>query len=153
MPSTPEIKTLKPVTFLFHRMQTTIANLQEAIPVGQQLIREAIESKLFVTGCVHWHYFGFDGDESKPFTLEVALPIAPAENYSGKFSIKRTTDFKAVCLTHEGAWTDIPKSYGRIMAFMENEHLKPGSESREAYVNADFNYAEANITEIQVGLR
>jgi len=37
MPSTPEIKTIRPITFLFHRTETTLADLINHVPVGQQL--------------------------------------------------------------------------------------------------------------------
>lgn len=152
MPSTPEVKTLKPITFLFHRMKISIPELEQAIPVGQQLIREAVNYNLFITGCIHWHYFDFTGNETEPFMLEVALPVAKPDSYAGQFAIKTTSDFKCVCLTHEGAWNEIPKSYGHIMEFMKTNQLNPANEGREVYVNADFANQAANVTEIQLGI-
>jgi len=153
MPHTPEIKTMKPITFLFHRAETTVAELINFIPVGQQLFKEAVEKKLFITGPIHWHYIGFDGDEKKPFTLEISLPVGEVlSDYDGNFHFKRTDDFKSVCLTHEGRWDEIPKSYGTIMQFMEANHLTPAGITREVYVNADFNNQEANVTQIQIGI-
>lgn len=153
MTSTPEVKILKPITFLFHRIETTIQQLEQALPVGQQLIREAVQQGLTVTGCVHWHYFDFTGNEIKKFTLEVALPIAqPLQPYNGQFKVKTTGDFKCVCLTHEGRWDEIPMSYGRMMDFMKANHLASDRENRELYVNADFINQQGNITELQLGI-
>jgi len=118
------------------------------------LFKEAVEKKLFITGSIHWHYFGFDGDESKRFTLEVALPVAEVlSDYDGAFHFKRTESFNSVCLTHEGRWDEIPKSYGAIMQFIQANGLTPAGINREIYVNSDFNNQEANVTEIQFGIQ
>src|SRR5262245_39301022 len=71
-----EIKEVKPISFLFYRTETNVRELGNFLHIGQELFREAVANHLPVTGPVHWHYFGFTGDDSKPFTLEIALPIA-----------------------------------------------------------------------------
>lgn len=153
MPSTPELKTIKPITFLFHRVETTVADLINQIPVGQKLYQEAVEKKLHIAGPVHWHYFDFE-DEHKPFTLEVSLPVASAiADYDGQFHFKRTEEFTCACVTHEGRWDEIPKSYDRLMQFLTSNGKAPNTTAREIYVNADFNDQEANVTEIQLGIR
>lgn len=148
-----QIKVVKPINFLFFRVETDITGLEKFLPVGQELFREAVQLKLPITGPVHWHYFEFDGDPSKNFTLEVALPVAEiSEEYDGKFHFKRTEAFKCVTEIHEGSWESIPESYGKIMQFMGQNDLKPMPKNREIYVNVDFRHPEANVTEIQVGI-
>jgi effector-binding domain-containing protein len=153
MPSTPELKTIKPITFLYHRMETTVAELINQIHIGQKLYKEAVEKNLHVAGPVHWHYFDFEG-EHKPFTLEISLPVANAiADYDGQFHFKRTEEFSCACVTHEGPWDEIPKSYDRLMQFLTANGKAPHTTAREIYVNADFNDQEANVTEIQLGIR
>jgi effector-binding domain-containing protein len=148
-----QIKSVKPINFLFFRTETKIAELAQFIPVGQELIREAVKENLFITGPVHWHYFGFEGDESKPFVLEISLPVGEVRNeYDGRFHFKRTETFKCVSMIHEGSWFDIPKSYGAMMTFMATNKLSPVEANREVYVNTDLNHPEANVTEIQIGI-
>ena len=153
MPSTPEFKTIKPITFLFHRVETTVANLIDQLPVGQKLYKEAVEKNLNIAGPVHWHYFDFEGDQ-KPFTLEIALPVSSAiADYDGQFHFKRTEEFTCACLTHEGRWDEIPRSYDRLMQFLSANGREAQTTAREIYVNSDFNNQEANITQIQPAIR
>lgn len=151
--ATPRIKEVKPINFLFHRAEVKISDLTNQIPVAKELFKESVRLDLHPSGPIHWHYFGFMGDESKPFTLEVCLPVAsiPAD-YDGKFHFKRTENFKCVSLLHEGGWPEIPKSYGILMEFMQQNKLQPSGITRELYINADFVNPEANMTEIQMGV-
>ncbi len=98
-----QIKNIKPINFLFHRAEVKISDLSSQIPIAKELFKESVRLDLHSSGPIHWHYFGFMGDESKPFTLEVCLPVAsiPAD-YDGKFHFKRTEIFKCVSLLHEG---------------------------------------------------
>ena len=147
------IKTVKPINFLLYRKETRVAELADLTWVAKDLFKEASAQDLTVTGPVHWHYFGFSGDESKPFTLEIALPIADLpQEYDGPFHFKRTEPFKCVALTHEGSWYEIPKSYGKLMEFIVTRKLTPKSINRELYVNVDFKDPDANVTEIQIGI-
>jgi effector-binding domain-containing protein len=99
------------------------------------------------------HYYGFAGDETKPFTLEIALPVATLpEQYDGQFHLKRTEPFRCVSVVHEGDWFEIPNAYGKIMAFVSSNGLVPIGVNRELYINADFSHPEANVTEIQMGI-
>lgn len=158
--SVPTLKQVKPINFLFFRTETTVGELGNFLSVANDLFKEAFENKLRITGPVHWHYFGFMGDEPalpagrrKPFTLEIALPVAEVlGEYDGKFHFKRTEPFACVSIIHEGNWLEIPKSYGKLMEFVSKRKLKPVSVNREIYINADFTNPEANITEIQLGI-
>ena len=148
-----QIKSVKPINFLFYRTETRIAELANLFWVARDLFKEAVSRDLTVTGPVHWHYFGFTGDESKAFTLEIALPIADIpQEYDGRFHFKRTEPFQCVTTTHEGNWLEIPNAYGRLMEFITQQKLTPNAINRELYVNADFKDPEANVTEIQMGI-
>src|SRR6218665_3463003 len=104
-------KTVQPINFLYYRTTTTVGELAKLLPVGQELFKEAIRLKIFITGPVHWHYIGFT-DVTKPFTIEIALPVGEIPgDYDGAYHFKRTEPFKCVSIIHEGAWMDIPQSY------------------------------------------
>jgi len=149
----PTVKEVKPVNFLFYRVEVKISDLINQVPVAKELFKEAVRLDLHPAGPIHWHYFGFEGDESKSFTLEICLPVTsiPAE-YDGKFHFKRTEKFRSVSVLHEGAWNDIPKSYGVLMQYAQEHGLQMAGVNRELYINADFAYPEANVTEIQMGV-
>jgi effector-binding domain-containing protein len=148
-----EIKAVSPINFLYFRTDTKVSELYKFVPVGQELFREAVSQNLPITGPVHWHYFGFSGDEKQTFQLEIALPVGEImEDYDGKFHFKRTESFKCVAVRHEGSWLDIPKSYGKAFQFLSENNLVPNAMNREVYINADFKNPEANYTEIQIGI-
>ena len=154
MEAAPAIKEVKPINFLYFRAETYIHQLSNFVAVSKDLVREAVKHDLQITGPVQWHYFGFSGDGTRPFTLEIALPVSECvPDYDGSFHFKRTEPFKCVSLMHEGAWTTIAKSYDRLMAFIASENLELLSISREVYVNADLHDPDANLTEIQVGVK
>ncbi len=149
----PKVKEIKPINFLFHREEVKISDLVNQIPIAKEIFKESVRLDLHPSGPIHWHYFGFMGDESKPFTLEVCLPVAsiPAE-YDGKFHFKRSEIFRCVSLLHEGGWQEIPKSYRILMEFIHQNKLQPNGVTRELYINADFINLDANVTEIQLGV-
>lgn len=150
----PILKEVKPISFLLHRAETTLGELHKFIPIAEELFKEAVENDLRITGPIHWHYFGFNGDAAKPFTLEVVLPIAETKSeYDGKFHFKRTELYKCVSVVHDGNWYDMPASYDKIMKVFQEKELQPIGVSREIYINSDFKDPEANSTEIQVGYK
>ena len=149
----PQLKEIKPINFLFYRAETKVSELAQFFPIAKDLFKEAIRLDLHVTGPVHWHYFGFDGDETKSFTLEVAIPVSQTvDEYDGKFHFKRTENYKCVTMIHEGAWNEIPQSYGKIMQFVAENGMQAAGTNRELYINADFAFPEANVTQIQLGV-
>ncbi len=149
----PQLKEVKPINFLFFRAETKVNELMKFIPMAKDLFKEAVRLDLHVAGPIHWHYFGFTGDESKSFILEVAVPVANVvDEYDGAFHFKRTDPFKCVSLIHEGAWNDIPQSYGKIIQFVAENNLQMLGVNRELYINADFTNPEGNVTQIQLGV-
>jgi effector-binding domain-containing protein len=147
------IRQVQPISFLFFRTETTLGELGNFFHVANELYAEALKHKLSVTGPVHWHYFGFT-DPSKPFTLEIALPVAEVlQEYDGAFHFKRTENFTCISLVHEGDWLQMTGGYEELMRYAHLHQLTPAGVSREIYVNVDFVNPQANVTEIQLGVR
>lgn len=147
------IKEIRPVNFLYFRVETKVDELYKYIPVAKDLFREAVANDLHVSGPVHWHYFGLN-DPTQPFTLEISLPVdRVVADYDGMFHFKRTELFKCVSLIHEGGWLEIPNSYQKAFQFMGEHGLVPVGANRELYINADFTDPKANTTEIQIGIQ
>jgi effector-binding domain-containing protein len=148
-----QVKEIKPINFLFYRTETKLGDLEALVPKAKELFKEAVRLDLHVTGPVHWHYFGFTGDPSASFTLEISLPVdhIPAD-YDGPLHFKRTQPFKSVITTHEGSWESMLATYAKVMEFVEKNKLQPSGMNREVYINVDFASHESNVTEIQFGV-
>ena len=150
----PLQKQVQPISFLFFRTETTLGELGNFFHVANELYTEALKYKLNVTGPIHWHYFGFMGDATRPFTLEISLPVSEIlADYDGPYHFKRTESFACISLIHEGNWLAMTGSYQKIMEYAVSNGLTPSGVNRELYVNVDFVNAEANVTEIQFGIR
>jgi len=153
MTTTPQLREIKPISFLFFRTEACLDQLPNFVPVGKDLFKEAVAYNLQVTGPIHWHYVDFHGDPGVPFTLEISLPVAETiADYDGSFHFKRTDNFRCVTLTHEGSWSSMGNAYSKLHEFICSKGLKPLAINREVYLNADFKHPEANLTEIQVGV-
>ncbi len=149
-----QIKLVKPINFLFFRTETTIPELANFLYVAKELFREAVRKDLTITGPVHWHYFGFKGSPETIFTLEIAIPVSEVDpGDDGVYHFKRADEFKCVSAIHEGSWSDMPATYEKLMKHIADNDLVPIGVNRELYINADFNHPEANVTEIQIGLK
>lgn len=147
------IKEIKPINFVFFRTETTLQQLSSFFHVAGELFQEAVKLRMTITGPIHWHYHGFMGDATKPFTLEIALPVAETlGEYDGPFHFKRTEPFRCVVTEHEGNWMEMGQSYEKLMRFVTENQLVPTAHNREVYVNVDFRDTAANTTEIQLGI-
>src|SRR4051812_18537463 len=101
--TTMDIQEIQPINFLFFRAETTLAELANFFSVAKDLFREAVQHDLHITGPIHWHYVGFNGDATKPFILEISLPVSDVvPNYDGPFHFKRTEPFRCVSIFHSG---------------------------------------------------
>jgi effector-binding domain-containing protein len=148
-----KIKDVRPANFLYFKTRTTVNELFQFLSVGQRLFREAVNNELTIVGPVHWHYHDFNGDASKPFDLEIALPIAqPPTEYDGEFHVKRTSSFQCIAEQHDGSWESIPDTYRKLIDFASDKGLKPAGTNREIYIFFDAASPEGNSTEIQLGI-
>ncbi len=150
-----QIKEVKPLTFFYHSVRTTPSGLTPQLgSVAKALYKEAAALDLTVTGPVYWQYVGFDPSPDAEFTLHIALPVAEArEGYAGKFAFQRTGSFKCLAAVHEGDWTTIPQTYRKLFGYMAGQGLQPTGIDREMYINVNFTDPEANVTEVQVGIK
>ncbi len=150
----PIEKEIRPINFLFQRAEVKVSDLIDQIPIAKELFKEAVKLDLHPTGPIHWHYIGFTGVASKPFLLEVCLPVANVPNdYEGACHFKRTENCKSISIVHEGSWTEIPKSYELLMKCVEQHDYQLIGITREVYINADFADPLDNVTEIQMGIK
>ncbi len=150
-----QIKNSHPLNLFYFQVKTTVKELDKYVAVvAHELLKEAADHNIQVTGPAYWVYLGFDGNENSEFTLEIAIPVSkPSMSYSGKFSFKRTEAFKAVTTRHEGNWYKIPETYQKMFGYIAQNSLIPVGENREIYINMDFENPEANDTEIQIGVQ
>ncbi len=149
-----QVKVVKPLTFFYQSTQTTIKELGDYVDVvARDLYKEAANHDILVTGPIYWQYIGFDGKDDTQFTLEIALPVEGQKpDYQGKFAFKKASEYKCLSALHEGAWQEIPQTYGQLFDYIGRHRLRPSGTNREVYLNFNFQEPASNVTEIQIGL-
>jgi effector-binding domain-containing protein len=149
-----EIKNLNEITALCFTSKVTLKALQQFVRVkARELYQEAIKKDLEITGPVYWIYQGMDGNPDTEFTLDIAIPVADGNSYSGKFSIKKLEKFKCLSYWHYGSWSALPSAYGQIFQEINSKSLIPTGEFREIYQVIDFTQDTNNVTEVQAGIQ
>ena len=144
------IKTHPPVTVLYSTHRVTLKELNQLQNVVKELYAEAA-ANAFISGPLYWIYHGADGKPDTEFTLEIAVPVQGAVNAS-KFQVKQLSPFKAVTHRFEGSYDQLYAAYGDIMHHIDSNKIPINEESREVYLNVDFQQPENNVTEIQMGV-
>lgn len=149
-----QTKQIAPINLLYFSTETKVTDLAQYVGViADRLYKEAIQNNLRIAGPCYWLYDGFDGDESKIFTLEIALPIESLpQTHTGEFAVKSTEHFKCVWAIHEGEWMKIPETYGKLIGYITQNNLKPSGKNREIYIHMDLDAPETMITMIQMGI-
>ena len=149
-----QIKEVKPLTFFYHSVRTTMSGLTPLVGVvARELYREAAALDLAVTGPIYWQYVGLDPTPEAEFTLHIALPVdAIRADHAGKFAFQRTEPFRCLTAVHEGDWTELPGLYQKLYGYLTEHNLRPTGLSREVFLNVDFAEPAANITEVQIGV-
>lgn len=150
-----QIKNIHPLNLFYFQVKTTVNQLDKYVAVvAHELMKEAADHNIQVTGPVYWIYLGFDGNEKTEFALEIAVPVSKiSDTYTGRFSFKRPQPFKALTTRHEGNWYKIPETYQKLFDYIGQNNLVPVGENRELYINMDFENPDANETEIQIGVQ
>jgi effector-binding domain-containing protein len=150
-----QIKEVKPLTFFYHSVRTTMSGLSPLVGVvARELYREAAALDLAVTGPIYWQYIGLDPKPEAEFTLHIALPVDEERaDYTGKFAFQRTEPFRCLTAVHEGDWAELPRTYRQLFGSLAEQNLRPTGLSREVFLNMDFAEPAANVTEVQIGIQ
>jgi effector-binding domain-containing protein len=139
---------------LYSSFSVTLKTLHDKIGiVARDLQKEAAQQDLLVTGPVYWFYFGLDGNPDTVFTLQVAIPVSGKPVTKENMLYAELPEFKCLATTHSGSWSRFTETYGKLIQRISADGLQPVGMSREVYLNIDFEHADNNITEIQIGIR
>jgi effector-binding domain-containing protein len=146
-----QIKTQPPVKVLSSSNRTTLKQLDQFGPVIKEMYEDIVKQNAFVSGPLCWIYHGLDGKPDTEFTLEITIPVL-GKVESSKFKVKELSPFKALVHIHDGPFEKLPDSYKQIMQYIDQNKIPLVDESREVYLNIDFDRPQYNITQIQVGI-
>ena len=101
-------------------------------------------------GAPFFSYYSLD-PQSSICDLEICVPTAEAPQAAGIF-LKEFPGAKALCLTHTGPYSSLPKAYESLQTYIHQNNLKTGLPWREVYIKGPGMFLKGNpqkyITEI-----
>jgi len=149
-----EKKTVQKVNVLCISLDTKITTLmQDTGTLPNELIEKAMELGLEITDPQIWVYDGCDENPNTPFELTIAIPVAQAMGYTGKFRFAEFPEMNCISEIHKGPWAKLGETYQKLMPAILQQGLVCSGTSREVYHICDFENQENCITEIQIEIQ
>lgn len=150
-----ETKSIQPMHVLCFETETTMQDmLQYVRVVAHRIYKDAIKHELELTGPVYWIYEGADGQPDTKFSLTIAVPVSKTkfELVESEFKIKQLDTFNCISKIHFGDWSKLGETYGQLFGEVQSKNLALTGQTREIYLNMDFENPEGNVTEVQIGI-
>ena len=149
-----QTKTIQPIHVLYFETRTSFREiLQYVRGEARKLYQDAVRNDLEITGPIYWVYEGADGRPDTVFTLTIALPVTPpSHTIDSAYQLKQLETFECVSETLYGNWDGLINTYGALFGEVMAQKLVMSGQSREIYLNMDFENPDRNITEVQVGI-
>jgi effector-binding domain-containing protein len=140
--------------FFYIEAETTFASLRQTIDQLMAPLTEAINGgKVQPTGPVIFVYTGVAGDMSKPFKLQVGIPVAGGAVEAGQFKTRALPSIRAATMIFSGSLLDIPQAYRRLYSELFASGLTPAGENRERYLHWEGADSNNNVVLIEVAVR
>lgn len=145
---------LKPVTFVGIATQTTFSEMGTLIGPQLEKVKAVIQQAgVFPAGGHMLVYTGMTGDTTKPFTLEVGVPLPlSSKPIPGLQSRELTSGHVATALYH-GPMATIGQAYKRFFAQLGEAGHLPADETRLRYLYWEGPDSANNVLLIEVVLR
>ncbi|MGG7666302.1 GyrI-like domain-containing protein [Dyadobacter sp. BHUBP1] len=149
-----QTKTIRPIHVLCFETRTSFREILQYVRVeARKLYQDAIRNDLEITGPIYWVYEGADGRPDTVFTLTIALPVTPpSHTIDSAYQLKQLETFECISEELYGSWDGLVNTYGALFGEIMSQNLAMSGQSREIYLNMDFENPDRNITEVQIGI-
>jgi effector-binding domain-containing protein len=149
------VQTLPSIHYFFASEQTTIAQVARVAPrILTELARAHREGKIRRLGPELFVFHGIDpADLSKPFTLDIGVPVEEGTPTFGDFHVRRTEVFHCATVLYTGPIAEIGNAYEKLGPAIRAAGLAPTGQSREAYLYWEGPDSANNVVQIQMEIR
>lgn len=140
--------------YFIYSTETTLPHVNTiAMREVEPLYVTATQLGLEAQGPLEFIYWNASGDPTKPFTLEIALPVNEAEvELPEKYTLTTHESFKAMAHVHHGDFSNIEAVYEVLFKELYGSGAKPTNQVREVYIHwVDLTSAD-NVSEILLGI-
>lgn len=149
-----QTKTIQPIHVLYFETRTSFREILQYVRIeARKLYQDAVRNDLEITGPIYWVYDGADGRPDTVFTLTIALPVTPPSyTIDSAYQLKQLETFECISEELYGSWDGLVNTYGALFGEIMSQKLAISGQSREIYLNMDFENPDRNITEVQIGI-
>ena len=149
-----QTKIIRPIHVLYFETRTSFRGILQYVRVeARKLYQDAVRNDLEITGPIYWVYEGADGRPDTVFTLTIALPVTPpSHTIDSAYQLKQLETFECISEELYGSWDGLVNTYGALFGEIMSQNLAMSGQSREIYLNMDFENPDRNITEVQIGI-
>lgn len=149
------LDSIEPQTFVYDSTQTTLPELKTAIDnLMGRLMAAQQDGAVQVNGPLVFRYLGMTGDLTRPFTLEICLPVAAGTKPPRGLKLRTETEpFRALVVDFTGPVSVIDKAYDKLIPAIEAKKLTGTNEAREIYLNWEGPESEKNAIRVAMGIK
>lgn len=148
------VLTTREQTFFYKEVETTFDKLaQIAGPIIEDLDEALAKSGNRHEGAVTFIYLNATHDMSKPFKLQIGIPVQKDAVEFGDFKVRQLPSVKAATVLFGGSLQYVSKVYEITMGALAAKNLIPGEELRESYFVWEGADSPNNVTQIQIVLQ
>lgn len=146
-----EIKNVKKTKLFSKEIRTSLKSIGQYVgALPEELLHQMNQKGLKAQGPQVWIYKGADGNPETEFDLTVGFPVADDVNTN---EIVPANDFKCAVISHKGDWSNLKNTYCKVISELTEQGMVMTGECREIYHQVDFENAENNLTEVQIGIK
>ena len=123
----------------------TMEKIAEVTTGGlQKIFNYLVEQGIQMTGAPYLAYKNCNEDFSQ-FDAEMGIPVTEEFAVSGEFFMSKTSEGKAVCGMHKGAYKDIEPTYMALMQYLAENSLESTGVYYEYYINDPADTPESEL--------
>jgi effector-binding domain-containing protein len=141
------------MTVLYVSRQTT---LRESRSLTANALRElypyVADLDLLICGPQYRFFYGMDGQQDSPVTMEIALPVQGQIPTTLLPLFKQMPPFNCLCSRYEGSWEGLADQYSEMLDYIAYNDLEMTEVYVETLLHVDFSAPACQLTELQIGL-
>lgn len=147
------VGTAPSMTLMHKTYETTFAEMQNVLPVIEQLIKTVNENHVNADGYIVFIYKGVQPDKTKPFMLTIGIPVPKGTAPAGEFEVAELPPFKNASTLYNGGLPGIEGVYTKHYGELIRAGHVPTDEARELYLYWEGEQSSNNVVWIQAGIQ
>lgn len=133
-----EAKIMKPISALTAEFTVSLGKYPaDSDKIIARMYETAAKNDLSILGPLYWNHLECNGQPDTPYTLQIALPVAPSQQYKGEFPLVMLPEIQYTGTFHHGNLENYGETYEKFIGDIFKAGWKTTNNYRELYLNYD----------------